>query len=340
MSEDFLPTHKPCSNCGGIVPADSSFCKHCAFNFAEPAQPSSPVPATAHTPGGRKYILLACGLAGVLALTLAGIFAYKNWRGVASPAPIVSQTMSDMAKQVESKILKGENLSNNDLGGLSAYELRVLRNVHFARYGRTYDRPGLGDYFATCSWYKPDANYNDNLLTALDKTNINLILALENQVKAAAAAAATASATNAPIPNSAGSSLSSMFNAVLTTEKVQRAVDAMADWTRKGGAIRVGGVQELPQQNQARADLQFDDFLYNATDLGTPVSKDKAPPPKPDRNSPNFWADLSKSATQQVRVTRYAGNGVAVLKHYNDGRWVLTQVQFGMHAVNGNIEIR
>jgi hypothetical protein len=100
------------------------------------------------------------------------------------------------------------------------------------------------------------------------------------------------------------------------------------------------GIQELPQQNAAKADIRFEGFQYNSTDMGTPVSKNQATPPKPDINSPSYWSDAAKYTTQQVRVMSYSGEGVGILKHYNDGRWVLTGVQFNFVGVNGNIQIQ
>jgi hypothetical protein len=342
MNETSQTAEKHCPQCGGAVTEDSKFCRHCAFNLTAPAPTELSLSRSERVAlfNKRTAVLIAAATTAVLLVALLALMIYRNRQQPAPSAAASDQIMSQRALQVEVQILNGASLTNADLAGLSAYELRVLRNVHFARYGRSYERPGLGDYFFTRAWYQPDASYHDKLLTVTDKANIKLILAQENQAKAAEAAAALASVTTAPVSESTSNSFGSLFNAGLTTEKVQRAVDAMADWTRKGGAIQVLGIQELPQQNQAKADLQFDDFLYNATELGIPVAKDKAPPPPPDRNSPNFWADLARATTQQVRVTRYAGSGVAMLKHYNDGRWVLTSVQFGMHSLTGNIEIR
>lgn len=96
-----------------------------------------------------------------------------------------SQTSSTLSlgtkgQQVEEKILRGEALSSSDIEGLSKNELRILRNVHFARYGRKYESPGLGDYFYTRSWYKPNDSYSDNQINQTDKANIDLILKAEN----------------------------------------------------------------------------------------------------------------------------------------------------------------
>ncbi len=336
MSEDYPPTPISCPSCGGIVTMDSKFCKHCGFNMVESTQtlPATDTPGV-RSPSKSKYILLAGGLVMALALTLVALFIYKNRQSAASLTSAPSQTMGDRAKRLEERILQGEALTGADIAGLSSYELRMLRNVHFARHGRSYDRPGLGDYFYTRPWYQPSAAYNDNLLTATDKANINLILPEENRVKAAEAA----SANSTPVTST--STITSLFSSSeLTTDKVQRAVDQLLDFTKKGGTARVLGVQELPQQNMARADIRFEEFQYNSTDLGVPVSKNQAPPRQPDRNSPDFWSDLHKYSTQQVSVRRYSGEGVGILKHYNDGRWVLTNVQFNFVGVDGNIQIQ
>ncbi len=126
----------------------------------------------------------------------------------------------------------------------------------------------------------------------------------------------------------------------LTTQGVQRAVDQALDWTKKSGKVEVVGIQELPQENAARADIRFDGFQYNADMAGTPISKSQEAPRKPDMNSPNYWDEVYKYGTQQTRVGNYSGQGVGILKHYSDGRWMLTGVQFNLVEVNANVEIQ
>lgn len=196
MDEEFLPNAAICPKCGGAVTADARFCKHCGGSLTAPAQPADqpmsqptiqptqPSAANNNQSGNRLYLWLAGGLAGVLVLALAAVWGYRN-RQTATPAVAApSQVMTEKAKQVEARILQGATLANDELAGFSSYELRVLRNVHFARYGRGYERPGLGDYFYTRPWYKPSADYNDKLLTATDKANIVVILTEENRNKA------------------------------------------------------------------------------------------------------------------------------------------------------------
>ena len=74
MSETFSAADKPCPNCGGLVAADSRFCKHCAFDFAAPPQPLSQTGDGA--PVMNRYVLPAVGVAAVLVLA---VVAEKSW---------------------------------------------------------------------------------------------------------------------------------------------------------------------------------------------------------------------------------------------------------------------
>lgn len=138
------------------------------------------------------------------------------------------------------------------------------------------------------------------------------------------------------------SSAASIFTAKsnLTNEKVQRAVDKALDWTKVGGRVEVSGIQEIPQQNAAIVDIRFDDFRHNADQAGTPVAKDKKSPQAPNVGSSNWSDDMYKAVTQMVHTTSYTGKGVGTLKHYNDGRWVLTEINFNMITMSPNLEIQ
>jgi hypothetical protein len=120
----------------------------------------------------------------------------------------------------------------------------------------------------------------------------------------------------------------------LTTEKVQSAVDKALDWTRKGGRAVVLGIQELPQENAARADIRFEQFQYATDHYGQPISASKQAKPLPKDRLPS-----PDELFGQPKVVAYSGKGVGVLKHYPDGRWVLAEVHFNLVGVNSNIEI-
>jgi hypothetical protein len=352
MSEAAGAFQRFCPQCRGTVDADSRFCKHCAYDLAKSSVASSAPIAPAAT-GEQKIVtkpnLLIAGVAAIALVTLGftGAYIYKRNRtqpvaANTSATTANAQTMGDRAKQVEEKILRGDTLSDKEIEGLSAYELRVLRNVHFARYGRKYETPGLGDYFNTRPWYKPSDSYNDSMITANDKVNISLLLAAENRAKQSEMATSSNSttsqnttvATNTLNQSEATSSNSSA--SALTDSNVQRAVRSFMNEFTKGGNINVEGVQELPNQNAATADLRFVNWVCSTTYEGG-LSKQNPPPVTYDRYG-------MPSSAFGLRLRTYNTTGLAVLKRYNDGRWVLKEVRVGSGfntiTITGTAEVR
>ena len=121
----------------------------------------------------------------------------------------------------------------------------------------------------------------------------------------------------------------------LAVAKVQKVVDKALDWTRKGGSATVLGVQELPQENAARADLTFNGFQYATDYYEQPISAEKKVKPIPNDRLPS-----PDELFGQPKVASFTGKGEAILKHYSDGRWVLTAVHFNLVGVSADIEIR
>lgn len=66
-------------------------------------------------------------------------------------------------------------ITEADLQGRGAAELRVMRNEIFARRGRTFSSPDLNEYFAKKPWYRPDPSYTDAVLTDIDRENVKII---------------------------------------------------------------------------------------------------------------------------------------------------------------------
>ncbi len=67
------------------------------------------------------------------------------------------------------------SLRNEDLENKSEWELRIMRNEVFARYGYIFKMPELKDYFLSQNWYVPQSEDVNNLLTPLEKDNIEKI---------------------------------------------------------------------------------------------------------------------------------------------------------------------
>lgn len=66
-------------------------------------------------------------------------------------------------------------LIEEDLRNLDKSQLRLMRNAVYARHGRTFKSVDLQSLWECCTWYKINPNYNDSLLTDIDKYNIELI---------------------------------------------------------------------------------------------------------------------------------------------------------------------
>ena len=214
-------------------------------------------------------------------------------------------------------------MTPTDIEGLPPEELRIVRNVHFARYGRKYERPGLGDYFFTRPWYKPNDAYADGMISSTDKSNIDLILAAEKNSNTATPPQAPSTGDNVgssgtlvppdTAPKAGGASL--------TNPSVQNTVDSFMRGFTKGGSIIVEGIRELPNENAATADLRFSNWVCSTIYEGG-LSKETPPPVTKD-------AYGMPSSTFGLRLKTYNMRGLAVLKHYTDGRWVLSEVRIG-----------
>lgn len=83
---------------------------------------------------------------------------------------------------LEDPTLLDKQIAVDDLRDFSRRDLRLLRNLIYARRGRPFHSELIKAYFEAVDWYKPDPAYNDARLTAVDKRNINVILSVENSL--------------------------------------------------------------------------------------------------------------------------------------------------------------
>lgn len=68
-----------------------------------------------------------------------------------------------------------------DLEGFSKPALRIWRNAVYARHGRMFASEDLQALFNEYAWYKPDEEYSDEKLSAIDRANIKLIKEFEKK---------------------------------------------------------------------------------------------------------------------------------------------------------------
>ena len=62
---------------------------------------------------------------------------------------------------------------------MSRRDLRLLRNMVYARRGRPFRSPLLRAYFENLAWYKADPAFTDARLKTVDRRNIKLIQSVE-----------------------------------------------------------------------------------------------------------------------------------------------------------------
>jgi len=68
------------------------------------------------------------------------------------------------------------------LSDLSRRDLRILRNLIYARRGRPFKSPILREYFERMAWYHADPKYTDARLTKNDKRNVKVVQDVENEI--------------------------------------------------------------------------------------------------------------------------------------------------------------
>jgi hypothetical protein len=83
---------------------------------------------------------------------------------------------------LEDPSLLDKQITVDALKDFSRRDLRLLRNLIYARRGRPFKSDLIRAYFEAVDWYKADPKYTDARLTDLDKRNINVILSVENEL--------------------------------------------------------------------------------------------------------------------------------------------------------------
>ena len=99
--------------------------------------------------------------------------------------PTSTQSIIPETDEAELPFFMTRLVTAADLEGLSAWELDVMRNEIFARYGRGFNRADLQAHFDQQPWYTrrydPEAFPTDRLLTDIQKANAAFILNYQEQ---------------------------------------------------------------------------------------------------------------------------------------------------------------
>lgn len=79
-------------------------------------------------------------------------------------------------------MMRDSALTPASLGGLGIHELRLLRNEIYARRGRAFATPWLRAWAWDQPWYRPNPQFDDSSLGAIERRNIATIVAREAEL--------------------------------------------------------------------------------------------------------------------------------------------------------------
>ena len=68
-------------------------------------------------------------------------------------------------------------LTRRMLAGLFVEDVEKMRQEIYARRGKVFKEPWLQAYFASFDWYKPNPDFNDSMLSAVEKQNLATLVA-------------------------------------------------------------------------------------------------------------------------------------------------------------------
>jgi len=71
------------------------------------------------------------------------------------------------------------NLTLNDIAGKTKWQLKIMRNEIYARHGYIFQSSDLKNYFNKQPWYYPGYNDVTNMLSDIEKSNVNMIKSYE-----------------------------------------------------------------------------------------------------------------------------------------------------------------
>jgi hypothetical protein len=94
----------------------------------------------------------------------------------------VSYSSSTASNQASTYWYKNVSLNESHLEGKSAWELLVMRNEIVARHGRSFTYKPLQSHFNSQTWYQINPGYSTNMLTPIERNNMETILQYEKKM--------------------------------------------------------------------------------------------------------------------------------------------------------------
>ncbi|WP_055076151.1 protein kinase domain-containing protein [Pseudanabaena sp. 'Roaring Creek'] len=124
-------------------------------------------------PVNRRNQLVAIALGIVSAIALVGTVMFLR------PSSVINNNVNVSSPNFKYLFLSERPIEPQDVAGKSEYELDIMRNEIFARYGRRFQDPELQAYFNKQPWYKPiyePDRFPEGLLTSIEQQNVDYLL--------------------------------------------------------------------------------------------------------------------------------------------------------------------
>ena len=158
------------------------------------APPPPPLPAAPQRKSGNAMLFIIIAILAVALIGLAVMFFLKSGSSSRSngldepeelveeftkPEPISGDFPGDVSNS-DTRFqsfdwLSERTITLSDLAGLSAGDLRILRNAIFAMHDYSFKSSDLQEYFGRFSWYDPLYTDVTPMLSATEKANIAMI---------------------------------------------------------------------------------------------------------------------------------------------------------------------
>lgn len=122
--------------------------------------------------------------------TTPGFLAIFEWRDWYKPLTDQTKVKLNSIEQKNVKLIEtvetrlrekiaNEPITNEMVDGLFVEDLRVLRNEIYARHGRVFKDKELQKYFEAQTWYHPNPEFKDEMLSDTESKNLVIIAEVE-----------------------------------------------------------------------------------------------------------------------------------------------------------------
>lgn len=134
----------------------------------------------------RKYKFFVCSWLIICIAILLCIIDKNIVLSISNTNQITTETAVNLIHEIVENgnyKLLDQLLSKEQLKNATLSQLRLIRNTIYAKYGYTFKQKELQEHFSKFDWYSPKFNNVNNQLTPIDKSNLDLIIKLENDYK-------------------------------------------------------------------------------------------------------------------------------------------------------------